>query len=134
MNKSNHLTSSWCIFSGASDVLSRDMNPYLCSHSHFTFEYQDKTIIDNMRNWIRLYFLKQDSLLYGKDSKLGNREKVGSDNDAVIQIVHKQELLDKLVFFVQDETDGCELHTFKYYNFIKVNDVIRLRSFKIFNK
>jgi len=32
---------------------------------------------------------------------------------------------------VQDETDGCELHAFKYFNFVEVNDVIRLRSFKV---
>jgi len=35
--------------------------------------------------------------------------------------------------FIQDETDGCELHTYKYYNFIQDNDIIRVRSFKIFD-
>lgn len=110
------------------------MIPYLCSHKNFTFENQDRVIIDNMRNWIKTYFLKPNSLFYGRDSKLIDRTTVGSDNDALIQIVHKQILEDKIVFFIQDETDGCELHTFKYFNFIEVNDVIRLRSFKVFNK
>lgn len=110
------------------------MNPYLCSHSYFTFENQDRTIIDNMRAWTMNYFSKQSSLFYDRESKLIDREKVGSDNDTIIQVVHKQELDDKIVFFIQDESDGCELHTFKYYNFIEVNDVIRLRSFKIFNR
>ena len=38
-----------------------------------------------------------------------------------------------LILFIQDETDGCELHTYKYYNFIQENDVIRVRSYKIFD-
>jgi hypothetical protein len=38
-----------------------------------------------------------------------------------------------LVFFIQDTTDGCELHTYKYYDFIKENDVIRVRSYKVFD-
>ena len=56
------------------------------------------------------------------------------DGDVVLQIIHKTELDDKIVYFVQDETDGCELHTFKYFNFLEVNDVIRLRSYKTFDK
>ena len=43
------------------------------------------------------------------------------------------ELDDQLVFFIQDETDGCELHTYKYYDFIQENDVIRVRSYKVFD-
>ena len=38
-----------------------------------------------------------------------------------------------MVFFIQDATDGCELHTYKYYDFIKENDVIRVRSYKVFD-
>lgn len=110
------------------------MNPYLCSHQNFTFENQDKTIINNLRNWIQTYFPKSNSLFYKRDSKLIDRATVGSDNDVLIQIVYKQQLEDKIVFFIQDETDGCELHTFKYFNFIEINDVIRLRSFRVFNK
>ena len=45
----------------------------------------------------------------------------------------KVELDDQLVFFIQDETDGCELHTYKYFDFIKENDVIRVRSYKVFD-
>ena len=110
------------------------MNPYLCSHQHFTFESQDKQNISLMRNWIRNYFNKENSLNYSYESKLISRVNLGSDNDVLVQIVHKVELNDQIVFFIQDETDGCELHTYKYFNFIEVNDVVRIRAFKIFNR
>ena len=132
--KGNQFKGAWCVFSGASDVLSREMNPYLCSHQHFTFESQDKKNISLMRNWIRNYFNKENSLNYLYETKLINRVNLGSDNDILVQVVHKVELDDQIVFFIQDETDGCELHTSKYFNFIEINDVIRIRAFKIFNK
>ena len=31
---------------------------------------------------------------------------------------------------MQDDTDVCELHSFKYFDFIKINDVIRVRNYK----
>ena len=132
--KGNQVKSAWCIFSGASDVLSREMNPYLCSHQNFTFELQDRKMIDDLRNWIRNYFDKEKSLFYEREYKLDQRLLNGSDNDALVQVVHKVELDDQIVYFVQDETDGCELHTFKYFNFIEINDVLRLRSYKIYDK
>ena len=132
--KGNMIKSAWCIFSGASDVLSREMNPYLCSHKNFTFELQDRNKIDELRNWLRNYFDKEGSLFYDREYKLDKRLINGSDNDALVHVVHKVELEDQLVFFVQDETDGCELHTFKYFNFIEKNDVLRLRSYKIYDK
>ena len=128
--KGNQFKGAWCVFSGASDVLSREMNPYLCSHQHFTFESQDKQNISLMRNWIRNYFNKENSLNYAYESKLISRVNLGSDNDVLVQIVHKVELNDQIVFFIQDETDGCELHTYKYFNFIEIGDVCRLRSYK----
>lgn len=132
--KGNQMKSSWCVFSGASDILSREMTPYLCSHQNFTFEQQDRHIIENMRMWIRNYFDKEKSLLYEREYPLLERGLFGSDSDALVQVVHKVELEDQIVFFVHDDSDGCELHTFKYFNFIEVNDVLRLRSYKLFDK
>ena len=132
--KGNSYKSSWCLFSGGSDFFSREMNPYSCSHQHFTFEQQDRQIINTMRDWVRSYFNQEGSLFYSQENQLNNRINAGSDYDALVQVVHKVELSDQIVFFVQDETDGCELHTFKYFNFIEVNDIIRIRSYKVFDK
>jgi hypothetical protein len=129
------IKSSWCIFQGASDLNSKDYNPIACSSSNYTFETQDKVRIDNLRSWIKIHFNSKNSLFYGKEFKLGNRTLSSpGDNDVLVQVVYKTELDDKVVYFVQDDTDGCELHAYKYFNFVDVNDVIRLRSFKVFDK
>ena len=86
-----------------------------------------------MRNLIKSYFPIANSLVYANQNTLANRVKEGSDRDLLVHVVKKVELDDQLVFFIQDETDGCELHTYKYFDFIKENDVIRVRSYKVFN-
>ena len=57
-----------------------------------------------------------------------------SEIDSIALVVHKEILDDKIVLYVQDEHDGCELHTYKYFDFVNVNDVIRLRNFNVFNQ
>ena len=86
-----------------------------------------------MRNLVKSYFPIANSLVYANQNTLANRVKEGSDRDLLVHVVKKVELDDQLVFFIQDETDGCELHTYKYFDFIKENDVIRVRSYKVFN-
>ena len=73
------------------------------------------------------------SLVYYNQNNLANRIKEGSDKDLIVHVVKKVELDDQLVFFIQDATDVCELHTYKYFDFIKENDVIRIRSYKVFD-
>lgn len=132
LNLDYKVKSSWCIFTGASDPSAKDYTPIACSSGTFTFEEQDKSKIDNLRSWIRVYFNMTNSLVYGHEFKLGNRSQSSSgDNDVLVQIVHKKEFDDQVVYFIQDETDGCELHSHKYFNFFEVNDVIRVRSFKV---
>jgi hypothetical protein len=70
-------------------------------------------------------------LLFPKEVKLINRE-YGSDCDALVKIIEKQELEDKIVYYVLDETDGCELHSYKYFNIFQINDVVRIRAVKLF--
>lgn len=132
-----HITkikASWCIWAGASDIDSKDTHPISCSHANYTFESQDRHKLDFLRSWIKSHFKLEKSLFYTKQSKLDQRNNAGSDNDVLVQVVFKTELDDKVVYFVQDETDGCELQTYKYFNFIEVNDVIRLRSYKVYDK
>ncbi len=133
MTAITRITSSWCIFSGASG--DRSYDPIACSSKNYTFENQDKAKIDNMRSWIKTHFNSKNSLVFGREFKLASRNQATpGDNDVLVQVVHKTELDDKVVFFIQDETDGVELHAYKYFNFVETNDVIRIRGFKIFDK
>ena len=43
---------------------------------------------------------------------------------------YKIELDDKYIYYVQDDTDICELQTNKYFDFIQINDIIRIRSYR----
>jgi hypothetical protein len=125
---------SWCIFSGT-DTTSKEYTPVACSSNNYTFESFDRQKIDQLRSWVKIHFKERRSLYYGKEAKLIERNTSSQlDNDVLLHVVFKTELDDKVVFFVQDETDGCELHTFKYFNWVEVNDVIRLRSYKIYDK
>ena len=129
--KGNQFKGSWCIF--AANPENDGDKPYLCSHKKYTYESQDKKNIESMRNLVKSYFPIANSLVYANQNTLANRVKEGSDRDLLVHVVKKVELDDQLVFFIQDETDGCELHTYKYFDFIKENDVIRVRSYKVFN-
>ena len=127
--KDNKIKGSWCLYS----INNNAIEPYLCSNKKYTVEEQDKQIIDNMRNWIKNYLNKDKSLIYPYEIKLESRLTDGNEKDLLVHVVKKVELDDQLVLFIQDETDGCELHTYKYYNFIQENDIIRVRAFKIFD-
>ena len=129
--KGNQFKGSWCIFS-ANDDKDAD-KPYLCSHKKYTYESQDKKNIESIRAWIKNYLVLDHSLVYFNQNTLANRVKEGSDKDLLVHVVKKIELDDQLVFFIQDATDGCELHTYKYFNFIQDNDIIRVRSYKVFD-
>lgn len=123
---------SWCIFDGASFVDSKETHPKLCSHKNYSFEVKDIDIIFALRKFIGDYFTRPLSLFYPFEIKL--KERV-SGSDTVVQVVYKTELDESVVYFVQDETDGCELHAYKYFSkFIEVNDVIRVRDFKSYDK
>ena len=127
--KDNKIKGSWCLYS----LNNNSNDPYLCSNKKYTVESQDKQIIENNKNWIKNYLNKEKALIYPYQIKLESRITDGSDKDLMVHVVKKMELDDQLVLFIQDETDGCELHTYKYYNFIQENDIIRVRAYKIFD-
>ena len=83
-----------------------------------------------MREWVRNYFLKKSSLSFFKVDKLIDRVET-LQYDLLLQIVDKKEIDDKIIYYVQDETDGCELHTYKYFDFFEINEIIRVRSVKL---
>lgn len=120
------------MFAGASNINSKDYVPLASSSNNFKIEASDKKKIDSLRTWINTYFIEKKSLFYNFETKLKDRFNSNNtnDGDVTLKVVYKNELDDKIIYHIMDETDGCELHAFKYFNFINENDVIRLRSFK----
>ena len=127
--KDNKLKSSWCLYSSKTN----SNEPYSCSNKKFTVESQDKQILENIRLWLNNYLNIDKSMKYPLQVNLIDRINDGNDKDLLVHVVKKIELDDQIVLFIQDSTDGCELHTYKYYNFIQENDIIRVRSYKIFD-
>ena len=128
--KDNKIKGSWCLYSSNNN----SNDPYSCSNKKFTVESQDQQIIESTKEWVKTYLNIDKSLKYPLQVDLINRISDGNDNDLLVHVVKKIELDDQIVLFIQDSTDGCELHTYKYYNFIKENDIIRVRSYKVFYK
>ena len=127
--KDNKIKGSWCLYS----LNNNTTDPYACSNKKFIVESQDKQIIEDNKTWVKNYLNKDKALIYPYQIKLESRLNGGNDNDLLVHVVKKVELDDQVVLFIQDETDGCELHAYKYYNFIQENDVIRVRAYKLFD-
>ena len=127
--KGNKLNGSWCLYS----VNNNTLEPYACSNKKYTIEEQDKENIETYKSWSKSYLGKNKSLTYPYQINLDERNEEGNNKDLLAQVVKKVELGDQIVLFIQDDTDGCELHTYKYYNFIKENDIIRVRAYKNFD-
>ena len=127
--KDNKMKGSWCLFSASNN----NVEPYACSNKKYTIEEQDKQNVETYKMWSKNYFGKNKSLIYSYQIKLAERNEEGNDKDLLAQVVKKVELGDQLVLFIQDDTDGCELHTYKYYNFIQENEIIRIRAYKTFD-
>jgi len=127
--KDNINKGSWCLFRANSNTI----EPYACSNKKYTMESQDKPNLEGLKNWVKNYFGIDKALKYPMQIKLGNRINEGNDKDLLVHVVKKIEADNHLILFIQDDTDGCELHTYKYYNFIQENDIIRIRSYKIFD-
>ena len=125
LNESVAEKGSWCVFDGDNYTI------YGGSSSSIPFEQRD---LDNVASLSQFYksLVGEENVLYARNEKLINRK--DDDRDAIVLVAGKEEVDDKVVFFVQDETDACELHAFKYFNFVNVGDVIRVRSYRLFNQ
>ena len=123
------INGSWCLYSVNNNIV----EPYACSNKTYNIEEQDKENIETYKVWSKNYLGKNKSLVYPYQIKLEERNEEGNDKDLLAHVVKKVETNDQIILFIQDETDGCELHTYKYYNFIKENDIIRVRAYKTFD-
>lgn len=123
------INGSWCLYSVNNNIA----EPIACSNKTYNIEEQDKENIETYKAWSKNYLGKNKSLVYPYQIKLEERNEEGNDKDLLAHVVKKVETNDQIILFIQDETDGCELHTYKYYNFIKENDIIRVRAYKTFD-
>ena len=129
IGQDNTIKGSWCLYHANSNT----NEPYACSNKKYTIEPQDKPNLEGLKNWVKNYICIDKALKYPMQIKLGNRTNEGNDKDLMVHVVKKIEAENHLILFIQDETDGCELHTYKYFNFIQENDIIRVRSYKMFD-
>ena len=123
------INGSWCLYSVNNNIA----EPIACSNKAYNIEEQDKENIETYKAWSKNYLGKNKALVYPYQIKLEERNEEGNDKDLLAHVVKKVETNDQIILFIQDETDGCELHTYKYYNFIKENDIIRVRAYKTFD-
>ena len=120
---------NWCIFSVLNAI-----EPYYYSHSRYPYELQDKKIIEYFKEYAPNYVGIENSLIYPGEKLLINRFDKKGEGEAVVCIIKKIELEESFIFFIMDETDGCELHTHKEFDYLKENEVIRINNFKIINE
>lgn len=122
---------AWCIF----DSKSESNEVIQCSSKEYAMETHDNDLINECRQFSKNYFTKEGSFVCNYSVKLDKRfESPLSDFDLLLKVVEKTVLEDKIVYFVMDETDSCELHTYRYFNYVNKGDVIRLRSFKLYQE
>jgi len=130
------LKASWCIFSGTADVNNKSFDPISCSSRTFTFEDIDTQYISTLRNWARKYIKEKGSLVYPKTIKMIDRNReLSLEKDLIVHVTHKlKNGTDSVSLFVQDDTDACELVVYNIYNYIQPGDIVRIRSFKTYQK
>ena len=131
-NLKNPSIPSWCVFSGLfpKDSNSNPYIPILSSNKYYSMESQDEVIIKNLRNFIKKKLSIPKSISFPMETALDKRI-INKENDTTVKVNYKIELDDKYIYLVQDDTDICELQTNKYFDFIQVNDIIRIRSYRV---
>ena len=138
-NKKNGIQ-NWCIFSGLTPMDTKNFNinntsnrPMLSSKKYFSYTDEDANIIKELRLFIKNKLSLPKSIFFFKETTLDKRL-LNKENDTMVQVIYKTELNDKFVYYIQDDTDLCELHTYKYFDFIQINDVIRVRNYNLSEK
>lgn len=128
--------SAWCIFQAGSDLKSRLLDPIACSSRTYTFEEVDEHIVNSLRSWVKAYIKEKGSLVYPKNVKLIDRNKeLAEEKDLIVHVVQKVKTSsDTISLFVQDESDACELVVYNIFNYIEAGHVVRVRSFRTYQK
>ena len=129
LTKKTKYKGNWCIFS-----VMKAIEPYYYSHSRYPYELQDKKIIEYFKEYAPNYIGIENSLVYPGEKLLINRFEKNENGEALVCIIKKVELEECFIFFIMDESDGCELHTHKEFDYLKENEVVRINNFKVINK
>ncbi len=125
---------SWIIFSGVNDK-DKSFNPIACSSRQYTFEELDIHYLTSLRNWAKKYVKEKDSLNYNNSLTLKERNSTSNDSkDLFAHVSQKMKNGDNISLFVQDQTDACELIVPSAYSYVNAGDVVRVRSFKTYQK
>ena len=135
-NTKGQTNASWCIFSGLispDDDNNKTILPILSSKRYYQFDTEDKIIIKELRNFIKNKLSIPKSICFPMETALDKRI-INKENDTTVKVNYKTELDDKYIYYVQDDTDICELQTNKYFDFIHVGDIIRIRSYRFTEK
>lgn len=127
----NKFKTNWLVFSGSSYSDKKEDSPIACSITNYNFDDADLKILSEYRAWLKNYFRQKESLIFPKEIKLMNRNSDSSDYDILLMVVNKKQVDGRVLYLVQDETDSCELHTTKYFNFLDQNDIIRVRNIRL---
>ena len=130
-NPKNSPNPNWCIFSGLTpnNKNSNSIIPILSSRRFYSMDYQEEFIIKELRKFIKNQLSIPKSICFPMETSLDKRI-INKENDTTVQVNYKVELDEKFIYYVQDDTDICELQTNKYFDFIQVNDIIRIRSYR----
>ena len=134
-NSKSSPSQNWCIFSGLipQDSHTNLYMPILSSKKYYSMESKDEVIIKELRNFIKKNLSIPKSICFPMETALDKRI-INKENDTTVKVNYKIELDDKYIYYVQDDTDICELQTNKYFDFIQVNDIIRIRSYRFTEK
>ena len=134
-NSKGSSTPNWCIFSGLTpqESNSNSIIPILSSKKYYSLDLKDETIIKELREFIKTKLSLPKSISFPMETALDKRI-TNKENDTTVQVNYKTESDDKFIYYVQDDTDICELQTNKYFDFIQVNDIIRIRSYRFTEK
>lgn len=133
MTSITKIKSNWCLFSASPNKDYHIHNPYLSSNPNLVNNENDIQILNGLRQWINNNFKIKNSLVYPNDIKLANRKQKDS-NDSTVQIAGKSEYSSDIFYIIQDETERCEIKTGKCLNFFEINDIIRIKNFKVNSK
>ena len=85
---------------------------------------------------MRKYIKEKGSLVYPRTVKLVDRNReLNMEKDLVVHVSHKMKNgNDSISLWVQDDTDSCEMVVYNVYNYIQPGDIVRVRSFKTYQK
>ena len=121
----NKKNSSWTLFGG---IENKSEFPLSSSKTNFELKDYDLKALKEVKNWMKIYFQINDSLIYSDDVKL-KEKKIGEKNSSIVQIIKKFEFNEEIVYLIQDETERNVFFALKYFNFFEEGEILRINNY-----